>query len=121
MMRAHAVARQHLNREAKRSKEVCATKALDLKYQVGDVVWCLLQTKKVGVAPKLQRVCDGPFLIVQERSAINFVIQLEKTGAQRLVHHDKLKSYRGVSTPKWIFRNRLTVTTKRDDSQTGSM
>jgi len=54
-------------------------------------------------------------------SAINFVIQLDKTGAQRLVHHDKLKPYRGGSTPKWILSKRLNVTNKRDDSHTGSM
>jgi len=73
------------------------------------------------VAPKLQKVYDGPFLIVQRRSAINFIIQLDKTCAQRLVHHDKLKPYRGSSTPKWILTKRMTVTSKRDDWNTGLM
>ena len=69
------------------------------KYELGDNVWCLHETRRVGVSSKLERAFDGPFLITEKRSPINFVIQLNKNGQTLVVHHDKLKPYKGINPP----------------------
>lgn len=102
MLKAHEIARNHLATNAKRSKEIYDAKLAFHRYEVGDVVWCLLETRKVGITPKLQRAYDGLFLITEKRSEINFTIQLGKDGQTRGVHHNKLKPYEGTNPPTWI-------------------
>jgi hypothetical protein len=70
-------------------------------YNVGDLVWYLHETKKVGVAPKLEKTYDGPYVIKVKLSKINFVLQLDSKGTERIVHHNKLKLYEGVNPPRW--------------------
>jgi hypothetical protein len=64
-------------------------------YEVGDIVWCLHETRKVGVTPKLEKAYDGPYLVVEKFSPISFVVQFDKDGTKRTVHHNKLKLYEG--------------------------
>lgn len=102
MLAAHEVARKHLKQSAKRSKEIYDSKLSFRQYHVGDLVWCLHETRKVGVNPKLEKGFDGPFLVTAKHSCLNFTIQLNANGQKRLVHHDKLKMYEGRNVPKWI-------------------
>lgn len=112
MQRAHEVARTHLGKEAERSKEVYDRRLAFTKYKVGDIVWCLHETRRVGVNPKLQKAFDGPFVITESRSALNHVVQLDKRGAKRLLHHNKLKLYRGKTAPKWASQLASRLRTK---------
>ena len=91
MQHAHEIARKHLNSAAKRSKEIYDTKIAVNKYAEGDMVWCLAEARKVGKMQKLEPAYEGPFLIKRKISEINFVLMLDKTGKQKLVHHNKLK------------------------------
>lgn len=102
MHHAHELARKYLQKSACRSKEIYDSRMLFYEYQVGDAVWCLHETRKVGVSEKLTRAFDGPFLVVEKRSPINFVVKMTKDGQTRLVHHDKLKPYKGTNVPSWI-------------------
>ncbi|KAH3789857.1 hypothetical protein DPMN_168046 [Dreissena polymorpha] len=63
MRRAHEVARRHLEANAKRSKEVYDVRLSFHKYEVGDVVWLLHETRRVGISAKLQKAFDGPFFV----------------------------------------------------------
>ncbi|XP_045161905.1 uncharacterized protein LOC123526722 [Mercenaria mercenaria] len=101
MLLAHEVARKNLSVHAKRSKDIYDSKLSFHTYHVGDLVWCLHETKKVGVMPKLQKAFDGPFVVKEKRSELNYVLQLNKEGKERVVHHNKLKKYEGTSPPKW--------------------
>ena len=101
MRRAQEIARRNLKRKAERSKEVYDTKVVFNNYKLGDQVWYLHETRKVGQTPKLEKRYSGPFVIIEKRSHINFIIQLSKDGNQRLVHHNKLKPYEGIHPPKW--------------------
>ena len=51
---------------AKRSKELYNAKVAFHRYSVGDVVWCLMEVRKVGISPKLERIFEGPFFDTQE-------------------------------------------------------
>lgn len=104
MQHAHEIARQHMSTAAKRSKELYDAKVAFHRYSVGDVVWCLMEVRKVGISPKLERIFESPFLIRKKLSEIDFVLQLDRSGAERPVHHNKLKPYEGTDIPKWIVR-----------------
>ena len=55
MPMAHEVARKYLKANVKRSKGAYDTRAVFHNYQPGDKDWCLHETRKVGVAPKLEK------------------------------------------------------------------
>ncbi len=102
MQRAHQVAREHLAIAAKRNKTMYDAKIAVNKYKAGDIVWCLAESRKVGVAPKLVRSYEGPYLVKQKVAEVNFILQTDKKVGQKLVHHNKLKPYEGTHPPKWI-------------------
>ena len=102
MQHAHEVARKHLNNAVIRSKSLYDAKLALNKYQPGDAVWCLHEVRKPGVTPKLKRAYDGPFMVKTKRSEINYVLQLDKSGRERTVHHNKLKPYQGDTPPGWL-------------------
>ena len=106
MQHAHQVARKHLSSTAKRRKELYDTKVALNRYSQGDVVWCLNESRKVGVMPKLQPAYSGPFLVKRKITELNYLLQLDASGLERLVHHNKLKPYEGDHPPSWIKRAR---------------
>ena len=50
-----------------------------------------METRKV-VAPKLEFAFERPFLLNQ-RSELDCVLQLDKDGAEKSVHHNNIKLY----------------------------
>jgi len=88
------------------SKDLYDVNVRQYNYKPGDAVWCLHETRKVGVNPKLERAFDGPFLFKTKISELNFVLQLNSKGHERLVHHNKLKPYRREQLPGWMLRAR---------------
>ncbi|CAC5369242.1 unnamed protein product [Mytilus coruscus] len=108
MQIAHYVARKHLRSEARRHKEVYDTKISVYKYEQGDLVWYLNENRIKGLSPKLEKTYSGPYIIKRRMSELNFVLQLARDGTEKLVHHNKLKPYKGDNSPKWL----LTVKRK---------
>ena len=104
MQHAHEIARKYMSSASKRSKELYDTKIAFHRYDEGDLVWCLMETRKVGVAPKLEFVYEGPFLVKQKLSEMDFVLQLDKDGAEKPVHHNKIKPYEGSDPPRWVVK-----------------
>ena len=102
MQHAHEVACNHLSSAAKRSKELYNTKVAFHRYREGDVVWCLMEARKPGISPKLERIYEGPFLVKKKLSEMNFIIQTDVSGTVKPIHHNKLKPYEGTNTPRWI-------------------
>ena len=100
----HKIARKHMSASAKRSKDLYDSKVAFNKFNQGDIVWCLMETRKVGISPKLEKAYEGPFLIKRRFSEIDFVLQLDRTGAESAVHHNKLKPYEDVQPPRWIVK-----------------
>jgi len=69
----------------------------------------LAESRRPGVAPKLERLYEGPYLVVGKTGEINFTIQTSAAkGATKLVHHNKLKPYEGPNMPKWITQRKLS-------------
>ncbi len=114
MQHAHEIARRHLGSSAKRSKARYDIRTSYHDYKVGDTVWMLHEMRRVGTAPKLEKRYNGPFIIIQRRSAVNFLVQLDDAGDERLMHHDKLKMYEGPNLPKWVKRVKRKLTRNTD-------
>ena len=106
MQHAHEVARKYLCSAAKRSKDMYDVKLAVNRYEQGDLVWCLNETRKVGVTQKLESAYDGPFLVKKKVTEIDFLLQLNQDGEEKLVHHNKLKPYEGDSPPVWVKKAR---------------
>ena len=104
MQHAHEIARKYMSTAAQRSKELYDTKVAFHRYMEGDVAWCLMELRKVGISPKLECVYEGPFLIRRKLSELDFVVQLDQMGTERPVHHNKLKLYEGDNPPKWVLK-----------------
>ncbi|XP_053405067.1 uncharacterized protein LOC128558864 [Mercenaria mercenaria] len=100
MLQAHEVARRYLHLSAKRSKVLYNARVVQHNYLKGDLVWCLHETKKVAVCPKLEKRYDGPLVIKQKISELNFEIQMDREGFTKVIHHNKLKRYEGETPPK---------------------
>ncbi|MCG8046377.1 MAG: RNase H-like domain-containing protein, partial [Candidatus Thiodiazotropha endolucinida] len=106
MQNAHSIARRHLESAAKRSKGMYDVKISVYRYNVGDFVWCLNEARKVGIMPKLEHTYDGPFLVTKKYSEVDFLIQTDSAGREKVVNHDKLKPYEGDSPPAWLKKAR---------------
>ena len=84
MLHTHAVARRYLQSSAKRSEAIYDTNVVLHAYKPGDLVWCLHETRKVGVPPKLEIRYFGPYLITERSMPYRY---LECGNEDRLVGH----------------------------------
>lgn len=101
MQHAHDIARKHTEAAGIRQKDYYDGKTFFHKFTPGDYVWYLAERRKVGENPKLYLPYEGPYLVVKKQSDLNYLIQCEPKGEPRLVHHNKLKPYEGVTTYRW--------------------
>ena len=102
MQHAHEVARKYLCTAAKRSKDHYDVKMAVNQYTKGDVVWYLNEVQAVGETPKLQPAYLGPVPVKGKVTAVDYIIQLDASGRELLIHHDKLKPYEGEAIPRWV-------------------
>jgi hypothetical protein len=99
---AHDIARKHLESNSKRQKQLYDGKVLFHQYQPGDMVWSLSELKQLQVAPKLRRPYEGPYVVVWKISDLDYVIQFDKHGKQKIINHNHLKPYLGSQHFGWI-------------------
>ena len=102
MQHAHEVARKYLATATKRSKDSYDVKMAVNKYESGDLVWYLDEVHAVGEAPKLTRGYLGPVLVKKKVTAVNYMFQLDESGKESLMHHNKLKPYEGDRIQNWV-------------------
>lgn len=97
---AHDIARNYLDKAAKRHKYTYDTRLRHMSYEPGDCAWYLHERRVLGISPKLQMAYEL-CVILRKINDVNFLIRLEG-GQDRVVHHDKLKNYEGVNKPGWL-------------------
>jgi len=107
--RSHQLARQHLERKAKISKDYYDTKVQLNSYKPGDSVWYLAEYRQPGLSPKLTPPYVGPCLITKKFNNLDYGIQLGPK-QHKVVHHNKLKPYQGdAEDPGWLKTARRKV------------
>ena len=112
MERIHQFARQHLKMSRERQKKNYDHRPVNQhRYNRGDAVWLYSPKRKKGVCPKLMRHFDGPFLVITRLSDILYRIQKGPKSKPKVVHHDRLKAYRGPNAPDWLTATTLSAQT----------
>ena len=100
--KSHEVARKHLQNTAVKQKKRYDAKCVVNKYQQGDLVWLLNEIREVDVCSKLQPAYIGPFVISKVLSVFDCEVVINAAGKTKVIHHDKLKPYKGDNPPNWV-------------------
>lgn len=98
---AHKVAREHLKVAAKRQKQNYDAKLTFHSYKAGDYVWYKTGMGQLHLTPKLRSSFAGPFLVVKKINDLIYLIQLNREGKRKVVHHNNLKPYLGTTKLRW--------------------
>ena len=98
MQAAHEIARKYLFVKARKQKQDYDGKST---YDSGFWVWYASEFKQLHITPKLRSPYSGPFLVLKAIGDLNYLLQLDKHGSKKLVHHNKLKPYMGNQPPSW--------------------
>jgi transposase InsO family protein len=93
LQRAYCLARENLDRQAKRMKTVYDRSVVSQRFNVGDKVLVYLPRTKLGCTPKWTLFYDGPYTIERQITDVNFVVRKSEKSNPLVVHIDKLKSY----------------------------
>jgi len=93
MAEAYDGVREHLQRNAERSKQYYDFSAKPRAFQAGDLVWMYSPRQYPNRTPKWQRCYSGPFEVVRRVNAVNYAIRKTPRSAVLMVHVNKLKPY----------------------------
>ena len=108
LKRVHKQARDTLLSAQRRQKKDYDLKVLKRKYNVGDLVYLIDSSSKVGQSNKLKPIWNGPYLVIKVISPVLFRIKGRKR--EVVVHHDRLKpKCLDRSIPMWMRRLRHRV------------
>lgn len=95
--------RENLKKSVSRMKRDYDTRISQNNFEVGDLVYCLDQTKIKGRCKKIDpQLWQGPFIIVKKLSDLLFEIQGKPGTKSKIVHHDRIKKFYSKSLPEWI-------------------
>ena len=100
LQKAHDTVRKYLKSHTERQIERTDPKINLHRYKTGDLVWCI-QAPVAGLAPKLQRTYQGPYLVIKRFNDNDYLIQKNKQGKLVVLNHDHLKPYEGEKQLKW--------------------
>ena len=103
----HKQARDTLLSAQRRQKKDYDLKVLERKYNVGDLVYLINSSSKVGQSNKLKPIWKGPYLVIKVISPVLFRIKGRKR--EVVVHHDRFKPCMDRSIPMWMHRLRHRV------------
>ena len=91
-----------LSTAVKRSKDHYDVKWHVNSYALDDIVWYLNEKNAVGKTLNLQPTYLGPVPVKKKVTAVDYINQLDASGRELLIHHDKLKPYEGEAIPRWV-------------------
>ncbi|XP_062617287.1 uncharacterized protein LOC134278991 [Saccostrea cucullata] len=108
MSQVHTIARENLHGAQMRQKRTYDLQLHNHTYDVGDLVYMIDSSTKIGRSKKLQKPWIGPFVVTQKLSPVLYRIKNRRK--EKVVHHDKLKKCSDRDIPVWLTRLRHTVT-----------
>ncbi len=104
ILQIHEFARTRLNLASDAMKRNYDVKTSYTAYHEGDAVWYYNPQRKIGVCSKLMRPWTGPYKVITKLSDILYRIRQSLRHKPRVVHHDKLKPFKG-DVPSWFNSN----------------
>jgi hypothetical protein len=109
IQKAHEIARKNL---AKRRKDFYDIKSKLTLYKEADKVWVRNENRKEGECHKLQPLYVGPYIITHKLNDLNYKVQIDEKGKDKVLNHNKLKPYVGKSSPKWLTKVEAKIRNK---------
>jgi hypothetical protein len=113
----HQRAREKLRTSQQRQKQDYDLRILETQYQIGDLVYLLGSSTKIGQSSKLNPIWKGPYVITKAFSPMVYQI----TGQKRseVVHHDRLKPCSDRNVPLWVasLRHNILNPTSAEEAQ----
>jgi hypothetical protein len=101
----YSFARQELKISANRQKRYYDLTVFGKPYERGDFVWLYQPRNKIGICPKLQKLWQGPYLVLDCMGHAVYKIQDKPCGKIKVVHFDRLKPYKGTKIKCWVENN----------------
>lgn len=102
--------RMHLGIAAEKQKRDYDTRVSSKSYAVGDLVYYLDSSRKIGLSPKLRsQPWKGPLVVKKKLSDLLFELVGQQMSKARIVHHDRLKPYHSDLVPDWVPSIRKSV------------
>ena len=88
-------------------------------YGVGDLVYYLDCSRKVGLSPWLKREqWKGPFVISRKISDLLYELRWQSKNTKAcVIHHDRLKPFQCDTIPDWVPITRKYFTQKNKQSK----
>ena len=114
---AHETARNCLKAALMRQKDVYDQKLCVRSYEEGDLVLLIECASKIGQCSKLSRIWKGPFQVTDVISP--YLYRIRGQHRQTVVHHDRLKPYRGRELPEWMATDTAGPLAEGDDEDLG--
>ena len=102
LVAVHEHAREHLKRSAQYQKRQYNVGTRMRTFTVGQPVWVLRPTRKVGVCSKLTSPWKGPYVVVAVLDDVTYRVQAGRRAKPKVYHVDRLKSYKGRKPPAWF-------------------
>ena len=108
LRKVHVIERQTLHEAQMRQKRTFDLRIHYHAYDVGDFVYMIGSSTKIGKSKKLQKPCVGPFVVIEKLSSVLYRIKNRRK--EKVVHHDRLKKCSDRTIPNWLTRLRHAVT-----------
>lgn len=102
--KVHECARKQLKVASEKQRRAHDRKAFTESYEVGELIWLLDSTRKRGISPKLQKHWDGPGKVLKKISDILYRVKMGPRKRPKIVHHNRLKKYKGEDPPLWLLK-----------------
>ncbi|GLV33335.1 hypothetical protein CBL_08605 [Carabus blaptoides fortunei] len=78
-----------------RMKDKYNVKAQNGGFQAGNLVWLYNPRRRLGFSPKLQRPCEGPYIVMKRINDVIYRIRKLPKGKPRIMHVNRLALYKG--------------------------
>ena len=99
--RVHEFARGHMQLMSNRMKQRYDSLLEYQPLEAGEAVWLHNPQRKKGLTPKLQRPCQGPYIVTKRINDLVYRIQLGPKAKPNVVHRNRLWRYSGINAPTW--------------------
>ena len=111
----HNFARVHQQEGSLRMKRRYDMRIVASTFGSGDLVWLHNPQRKKGISPKLRRIWEGPYVVVERLNDVVYRIQRGPRAKPKVVHRDRLWKYSGVERADWF---KVPVQDKSEDVST---
>ena len=114
LSQAYATARKNIQGFQQRQKRDYDVKLIQHQYKLGDLVYEIESSSKIGQSNKLKKMWKGPYIVTKVISPVLYQIKGKKD--PRIVHHDHLKFCKDREVPWWLTQLQ-TVMKQNQESQ----